>query len=659
MKRNFLRLYGVLGLGLLGGCASPQSDEITAPGGGHTIRFELHDGRPTYCVLRDGDSLIGRSALGFELSDGLLADDFRVTKIRHRSYDDSWVQLWGEDSLVRNRCNEMTVALEQRSENRRRLEIVFRAYDDGVALRYRFPEQQPDSVVILDELTEFALPAGSRGWSIPWDTGAYEGIYKLKPLASTETLAVPVTVQTPDNLYLALHEAALTDYASLNLRCDSTGRLHSFLTPWKSGVKVYARAPFPTPWRTMIIAEKPGDLLLSRMMLNLNEPCRIADAEEWIRPGRYIGIWWGMHLKHYTWHESPTHGATTENTKRYIDFAAAHNIDGVLAEGWNKDWYSWKFDFCQSASDFDLEEVARYAAEKGVMFISHHETDGDFETYERQLDSAFALCQKHGIRFVKTGYCGGVFRNGERHGSQFGVRHYRKVIETAARYRVMIDNHEPVMPTGLQRTYPNLMTQEGVRGQEWDAWSSDGGNPPSHTTVVPFTRGLAGPMDFTPGTFDFTNEKHPGTRVRTTLAKQLALSVVLYSPWQMASDMIENYENHPAFAFLSACPASWGETVVPEAEIGSYVTIARRERGSADWYVGSITNEEPHDLQLGLSFLAPDARYRATLYEDGPEADYRTNPYPVTIREEIVTADSILPLHLAPGGGAAIRIVKL
>ncbi len=305
----------------------------------------------------------------------------------------------------------------------------------------------------------------------------------------------------------------------------------------------------------MIIAEKPGDLLLSRMMLNLNEPCRIADAEEWIRPGRYIGIWWGMHLKHYTWHESPNHGATTENTKRYIDFAAAHNIDGVLAEGWEQGLVQLEIRLLPVRLGLRSGGGGPLCGREGVMFISHHETDGDFETYERQLDSAFALCQKHGIRFVKTGYCGGVFRNGERHGSQFGVRHYRKVIETAARYRVMIDNHEPVMPTGLQRTYPNLMTQEGVRGQEWDAWSSDGGNPPRTPPSCPSP--AVWPVRWTsPRHLRLHQREAPGTRVRTTLAKQLAFERGALQPWQMASDMIENYENHPAFAFLSACPAS-------------------------------------------------------------------------------------------------------
>lgn len=551
--KTYFGLCAAICLWLSGGC-SRSAAEVAAPRGDHLLRFELRDGRPSYTLLRGRDTLIGRSALGFRLADGALDSDFRISEIAHRSHAGSWVQLWGEDSLVEEVYNEMVVSLETRSGKPRRMDLILRAYDDGVAFRYRLPEgPNADSLVVLDECTEFALPPRSRAWSIPWDTPAYEGLYELRHLASRDTLAAPITVVTPDSLFMTLHEAALVDYASLNLRCDTLGRLHACPTPWQSGVKAFVRTPFVSPWRMILIARNPGELLLSRLLLNLNEPNRIPDAAEWIRPGNYLGIWWGIHMGHYTWHESPQHGASTQNVIRYMDFAAKHGFSAVLAEGWNKGWDTWNFDFCTPASDFDLERVARHADSCGVRFIAHHETAGDVENYESQLERAFALCRQFGIGIVKTGYCGGVFRNGERHGSQYGVRHYQRVVETAARYRIMIDCHEPVMPTGLQRTWPNLMTQEGVRGQEWDAWSQDGGNPPSHTTILPFTRGLAGPMDFTPGTFRFENEKYPQTRVRTTLAKQLALSVVLYSPLQMASDRIENYDGNPALDFLASC----------------------------------------------------------------------------------------------------------
>lgn len=418
-------------------------------------------------------------------------------------------------------------------------------------------------------------------------------------------------------------------------------------------------APGVTPWRTMIIADNAGDLLLSRLMLNLNESCKIEDTS-WIKTGRYIGIWWGMHTEDYTWHMGSKHGATTANTKRHIDFAAEHGFSGVLVEGWNQGWeYDWtregyKFSFTRPYADFDLQEVTRYAAERNVELIGHHETGGSTRNYENQLDSAFALYKQYGVHVVKTGYVSPRLDGKERNSSQYGVRHYRKVIETAARYQIMIDNHEPVMPTGLQRTWPNLMTQEGVRGAGMGCMGCRWGNPPEHTTIIPFTRGLAGPMDFTPGTFLFENPVYPQTRVWTTLAKQLALSVVIYSPLQMASDKIENYVDNPAFKFITSCPTNWSQTVVPHAKIGEYVTIARKERDSDDWYVGSIANADSRNLSLPLNFLDKGKTYQAKIFMDGEGADYKANPYPVRIEEQQVTSDTILDLHLATSGGTAI-----
>jgi alpha-glucosidase len=472
-------------------------------------------------------------------------------------------------------------------------------------------------------------------------------------------------METKGGLYLTIHEANLTDYAAMNLLSKGkTSVLKADLTPWATGEKVFMKAPGVTPWRTIIIAAKPGDLILSRLMLNLNEANKITDTS-WIKTGRYIGIWWGMHMEKYTWHQGPKHGATTKNVKKYIDFAAKHNFSGVLVEGWNDGWQNnWtkegdKFSFTKAYSDFDLQEITKYAAMKNVKLIGHHETGGATLNYERQLDSAFALYQKYGVDVVKTGYVSPLLDGKQRNSSQYGVRHYRKVLETAAKYHIMIDNHEPVMPSGLQRTWPNLMTQEGVRGQEWDAWSKDGGNPPDHTTIIPFTRGLAGPMDFTPGTFNFNNPVFPNTRVQTTLAKQLALSVVIYSPLQMASDDIENYENNPAFEFITSCPTNWAKTVIPDARIGEYVTIARKDRDSENWYIGAITNADSRKLSLSLSFLDKGARYKAKIFRDGKDAEYKTNPYPIEIEEVEVNSGTALNLELATSGGTAIILTKL
>ena len=408
----------------------------------------------------------------------------------------------------------------------------------------------------------------------------------------------------------------------------------------------------------MIIAQTPGELMTSRLMLNLNEPSKIEDTS-WIEPGRYIGVWWSIHKKQNTWEMGPTHGATTQNVKRYIDFAARHGFSGVLAEGWNQGWgQGEKISYLKPYPDFDIEAVCSYALSKGVRFIGHTETWGNAKLLEEQMGEAFAWYQKLGIRAVKTGYVGRLFDGKELPKSQYGIRHYRKVIETAAKYQIMIDNHEPAMPTGIQRTWPNLMTQEGVRGQEYNAWDVKGGNPPSHTVTLPFTRCLAGPTDFTPAIFNFS-EVVKGTHPHSTLAKQLGEFVVIYSPLQMAADAIENYEGQPALTFIESCPTTWSKTLVPHAEIGKYVTVARKQRDGDSWFVGSITNEEAREIDLKLDFLDAGAQYRAVIYEDGPGADFETNPYPMTIRQVEVNSNSTLKLKLARSGGAAIRISKI
>ena len=395
-------------------------------------------------------------------------------------------------------------------------------------------------------------------------------------------------------------------------------------------------------------------------MLNLNEPSKIEDTS-WIRPGKYIGIWWSMHLFQETWAQGPEHGATTENMMRYIDFAAENGIRGVLAEGWNVGWDgAWtkntdRISFTEPYPDFDIARIAEYAASKGVELIGHHETGANTKNYEAQMEEAFAFYRKYGVHVVKTGYVNVLMDGKELHDSQYGVRHYRRVIETAARYGICIDNHEPVMPTGLERTWPNLMTQEGVRGQEYNAWSPDGGNPPEHTTVLPFLRGLAGPMDYTFGTFDFSNPVSPFARVQSTVARELAHYVVIYSPLQMASDLPENYAGKPAFAFIRDVPTDWERTVVPQAVIGDYCVFARQERDGEDWYLGAVTDEEPRTVEVALSFLTPGRKYTAQIYADGEGADWKTNPYAVEITEREVGADDRLTIRMASGGGCAVR----
>lgn len=646
------------------------ADEVKSPDGRLTLTAGVKGGKPYYELTRGKEQIILPSNLGFRLEDGMFAHDFKLLDTRYSSQDETWEQPWGEERLVRNHYNELALKLQEKSGKRRLLNIVFRVFNDGIGFRYEFP-MQPNlkEFRIMDELTEFALPWDAETWSQPTNgTKYYEALYTREPASRKDTVSTPATLEVNDNLYLSIHEANLTDYASLNLTPRSNEKegavtLLAALTPWQCGVKVYAKAPCTTPWRTIVVTDKPSGLITSRLTLNLNEPCRLEDTS-WIEPGRYVGIWWGMHMKDYTWEQGLKHGATTENTRRYIDFAARHGFSGVLVEGWNWGWDGdWttqgdRFSFTKPYPDYDLEGLQRYALSKGVRLIAHNETGGAATNYEQQLDSAFALYQRLGINCIKTGYVNPMLDGKELQHSQYGVRHYRKVLETAARYHIMVVNHEPAMPSGIRRTFPNMMSGEGMRGQEYNAWSADGGNPPYHVCILPFTRGLAGPMDFTPGIFNFNNKAVPGTHPQTTLAKQLAEYVVLYAPLQMAADMIENYEHHPALTFIESCPTDWERTLVPHAEIGSYVTIARQERGSGNWFIGSVTDDKERDLTLPLDFLEADASYQMTIYEDGPDADYRTNPYPLTIRQQEVNSGSIVRLHLAPGGGAAIRIIK-
>ncbi len=640
------------------------AEQVKSPDGRLVLTAGVKGGTPFYQVSRGSEPIILTSNLGFRLNDNLLGSNMRLIGKSRDAQDEIWEQPWGEAREIRNHYNELKLRLCESKGLKRCLNIVFRVFNDGFGFRYEFP-QQPNlkDFQIMDELTEFYLPWDAQAWSQKTNgTNYYEAVYTREPISQKDTVSTPVTMEVNDSLYLTIHEANLTDYASINLTPRGT-RLLTALTPWQSGVKVYASAPFRTPWRYVVIASKPGNLITSHIELNLNEPCKIDTS--WLDTGRYIGIWWGMHMTDYTWSQGPKHGATTENTKRYIDFAARHGFKGVLVEGWNEGWDGdWTrignhFNFSKAYPDYDLLGLQQYALSKGVRLIAHNETGGSSTNYERQLDAAFALYQRLGINSVKTGYVNPMLDGKELQHSQFGVRHYRKVVETAAKYHQMIVNHEGAMPTGLRRTYPNLVATECMRGQEYNAWSQDGGNPPYHEVILPFTRGLAGPMDFTPGIFNFNNKAVPTTHPQTTLAKQLSLYILLYTPWQMAADMIENYEYQPALSFIESCPTNWEETRVLDAKIGGYLVIARKDRESDRWFVGGATDEMARDLTLSFDFLDAGTRYRAIIYKDGEGADFRTNPYPMTVLQQDVTSATKLPIHLAPSGGFAIRIEKI
>ncbi|WP_028902335.1 glycoside hydrolase family 97 protein [Prevotella sp. P6B4] len=657
---RFVILVGFVLFGVTAGNA--ENVKVSSPDGAVIVTVGVKNHRPFYMVDYEGKPLVAPSHLGYLIADGELGAHAKMGKVVRSSKDETWTQPWGECETTRNHYNELTVSFREKTGHP--MLVVFRVFNDGFGFRYILPDSRKGQAYqIMDELTELTLSHDAQAWSIPSNhTEYFEGIYKKDLLSKKDTVCTPLTIEYEKDLFLAIHEAALEDCASINLtpRFGDGGavRLLTALTPWRNGVKVYAQGELKSPWRTMIISRTAGGLLTSNLMLNLNEPSQIKDMS-WIEPGRYIGIWWSIHKKQNTWELGPTHGATTENVKRYMDFAARHGFSGVLAEGWNPGWgQGEKISYLESYPDFDMDEVTRYGLQKGVRFIGHTETWGNATLLENQMEQAFSWFERLGIRAVKTGYVGRYFDGKELAKSQYGIRHYRRVIECAAKHHIMIDNHEPAMPTGIQRTWPNLMTQEGVRGQEYNAWDRRGGNPPSHTVTLPFTRGLAGPTDFTPAIFNFS-EIVPGTHPHSTLAKQLGEFVVIYSPLQMAADAIENYEGQPALSFIESCPTTWSRTLVPNGEIGKYITIARKERGGDRWFIGSITNEEARHLDVVLDFLDEATTYRAVIYEDGPEADFERHPYEMTIRQITVTKGDTLHLRLARSGGVAIRIEKL
>ena len=649
--------------------ACHHTADVTSPDKDIQLSFSLSDdGTPLYSISRNGQTVIMPSSLGFTTTSTDLTHDFCYKGSARDTHNETWETVWGEEQYICNHYNELTINLQHQSGIL--MNIIFRVFDDGWALRYVFPEQDTDSLIVLSENTRYTFTQDPQAWSIPWRTEYYEALWTKEPLAEKDTMCSPITLEMADGTFAFLHEAALYDFPAQNFYVSDTTAhttLATYLTPWQNGVAAYVKTPFATPWRMMILTDDLPALVASRVMLNLNDPCKIEDTS-WIHPMKFIGIWWGMHLKTMTWNQGPKHGATTANMKRYIDFAADNGFGGVLAEGWNVGWEAWagidttaRYSFVKPYSDYNLDYLADYAHQRGVEIVFHHETQGNAAQYEQEMDEAYAFMEHYGMHAVKTGYVCPIITtvDGKQYNrSQSGVRHYRHAIETAARHHVCIDNHEPVMPTGLQRTYPNLFTQEGIRGQEWNAWSQDGGSPAEHVTILPFTRMLAGPADYTPGVFNFDNPVYPNTRVHATIANQLALFVVLYSPLQMACDLPENYLKHPAeLQFIKDVPCDWQQSHLLSGVIGDYVVMARQDRHSDDWYIGAVTDEQARDITIDWSFLPEGVTYTAQLYRDADDADWQTNPYATAIETLTITNTSEpLTIHLAAAGGCALRL---
>ena len=648
---------------------------VASPDGRNVVMVDTREGRLYYTVQHDGRPLLTPSMLGFDFRGAPpLRDSLRIADSSRSTHDETWTQPWGEVSRIRDHHNELKLAVEETRVPNRKFTRAVRAFNDGVAFRYEFP-QQPGltDFEMMDELTEFALADNARAWWIASNRPRLdrsEQLFSEGPVSTLDSVQTPLTREFRDGkTFVVIHEANLVDYAKMNIRGPRMDNrtLHADLAPMADGVKVRGHTPFVTPWRTIQIADKVTELSPSVIGLNLNPPSVIANTD-WIKPMKFIGVWWGMHIGTMTWSSGPKHGATTANTKRYIDFAAANGIGGVLVEGWNVGWDGdWiqnrnAFSFTQPYPDYDIVELARYARSKGVHLIVHNETSGGIQNYERQIDSAFSMYERLGLDALKTGYVTDMTSEGHSHWSQFMVNHYRRVVQEAAKHHIMLDVHEPIHDTGERRTYPNWMSREGARGQEYNAWGGEGGNPPEHETILFFTRLLEGPMDFTPGIFDILRTKtgpartNEEPRVRTTLAKQLALYVVIYSPLQMAADLPENYVNQPAFQFIKDVALDWDTSRVIDGKIGDYVIVARKQKGSPQWFLGAITDEEARTFNVPLTFLDRGKSYIADIYADGPGANWLTNPTPVAISHRSVTRNSVLRIALAPGGGQAIRI---
>jgi glucan 1,4-alpha-glucosidase len=682
-----------------------QAQQVLSPSKEVTLTFALTEkGEPTYAISFKGNTVVKPSKIGVSLKDGTkLTHDFTIETSTEHSTDETWQPILGEQSSIRNHYNEMTFQLKQKETNKR-IAIVFKVYNEGVAFRYEFPfEKSVSYFIVSDENTEFNLTGNHKTFWIPGDFDSQEYVYNetklseidntkldlnngiaLKSIESKYRVQSPLMMKSDTGLYINIFEAAVNNYPVMHLDVDTqTFEIKSSLVPNAIGDKAYLRTPSVTPWRTIMVSDDARDIVSSKMILNLNEPNKIDDTS-WIKPMKYVGIWWEMHVGISTWDyagsqnaqnvttqeliPSGKHGATTENTKRYIDFAAKHGFDGVLLEGWNvgwEDWFgNWKedvFDFITPYPDYDIKEVSDYAKSKGVKMIMHHETSGSVANYERHLDRAMNLMKQYDYPAVKSGYVGRIIPRGEFHDGQTMVNHFNFVAQRMADNKLMLNSHESTRPTGYHRTYPNYIAAEAARGNEFNAWST--GNPPAHETILPFTRLLGGPMDYTPGIFEIKMSAYDSKKteqVHTTLAKQLALYVTMYSPLQMAADLPQNYEKHlDAFQFIKDVPADWQESIYLEAEPGDYITVARKDKKSENWFLGAITDENPRKTNIKFDFLSPNKKYKATIYQDGKDADWKNNPKSYVIATKTVTNKSMLKLNLVAGGGTAISLVPM
>ena len=665
------------------------------------LTFTLRDSKPYYSVSFRGKPVIKPSRLGYELHNAEnLLEGFTQTGEKTSTFDETWTPVWGENKTIRNHYKELLVNLIQEKTGRV-MNLRFRVYDEGVGLRYEFPQEgsKLNYFVVKEECTEFALTGDHIAWWIPgdYDTQEYEysrsRLSEIRPLfkkkvtdnasqtSFSETgVQTSLQLKTDDGLYINLHEAALVNYPAMHLNLDDKNMVfRSWLTPDAQGIKGYLQTPCQSPWRTIMITDDARKVLSSHLILNLNEPCKIKDTS-WIHPTKYVGVWWEMISGKGDWaytsqfpsvklgitdyakaKPSGRHSANNENVRRYIDFAAQHGFGGVLVEGWNIGWEDWfgnskeyVFDFQTPYPDFDIKALNEYAHSKGVKLIMHHETSSSIMNYEKHMDQAYQLMKDYGYDAVKSGYVGNLIPRGEHHYSQIAINHYQHAIERAADYKIMVNAHEAVRPTGLCRTYPNLIGNESARGTEYQAF---GGITPGHTAILPFTRLQGGPMDYTPGIFKMQCSN--GSRANSTIGGQLALYVTMYSPLQMAADFPENYEKHlDAFQFIKDVALDWDKSIYLEAEPMEYITAARKAKGSSSWFVGSVTGLKPHNSTLRLDFLDKGKTYVATVYADAPDADYKTNPQAYTITKGLVTAKSVLKLHSVAGGGYAISIVE-
>ncbi|MFB9904352.1 glycoside hydrolase family 97 protein [Allokutzneria oryzae] len=639
----------------------PSTVTVRSPNGLLRVTVLVANGRLRYEVVRRGQVLVAPSGLGLDLAGWpSLTGGLVVESVERRTIDESWRPVWGPDALVRNHARECVLRTVQ-SESGLRLDLVVRVFDDGVGFRYHLPAQAGlDTCTITAERTEFALPPTATSWSLAAgaDWNADERHYRRAPLSDVDTAQTPLTLSTSDGQHLVVHEAALIDYPSMTLVAEAgrPGAFNSELISLPDGTKARLSGEFSTPWRTLTIGDRPGDLAESHLIENLNEPCALADTS-WISPGTYVGVWWELQRRHTTWTAGPRHGATTERVKQYIDLAREAGASHVLAEGWNTNaggqWSGQ--DFLTPQPDLDLPEVLRHARANGIGFTAHNETRGFVDHYEQHLDTIFARYAELGIHAIKTGYAtkfvlGGVNRS---HFDQEAVRHYQRVVDVAARHQIMVIAHEAIKPTGLARTYPNMMTGEGVAGMEQHHYKGRLGNPPEQATILPFTRFMGGPADYTPGVLNVTwDPAGLGTRVQTTSAAQLALCSVFFSPLQMLADTPENYRSHPGFAYLKGMPASWDESRFLDCVIGDYTVVARRKDDT--WYLGAITDEQDRTLRVPLRFLGP-GRHSAEIYSDAAGTSWRDNPLPIDVRTTTVRSSTVLTLRLVAGGGTAIR----